>query len=270
MSTGQCVICTRDNPTSHVCDRCVTQLVADLRTLAWLAAELMVTRTRQARLAGASGGSGAESPLGYHVAAARAYDRLHNALTTCVRDWWRTAEPWPANTPASMVAWLIARVDRVRRDAGADHLAIELEQHTKAALEIINPLDPNEQTYGICGAEQQDGTICVAYLYGEPKASWVRCRRCQTQHDTRRRVDELERRMHVLYFRAATLARLLPRLIERPVSANNIRSWAFQGRPIRTGLDAAGWVTYHTGDVIAVASVTPTRSRQASRELEER
>jgi hypothetical protein len=264
MSTGQCVICTRDNSDGYACTNCVTQLVADLRTVGWLAAELMVTRTRQDRLATSSTGSNpADSPLGYHVGAANAYDALLNALGTRVRARHRTGDPWPNDTPASMVRWLIERVDRERRNPGVDYFAREIEEHTTAALEIINPLDPDEQTFGICGTERHDGTVCTAYLYGEPKADWVRCRRCNTQHDTHLRIRALERRMRVLYFRAATLARLLPRLIERPVSANNIRSWVHNGRPIRTSVDDAGWITYHTGDVIAVAQVTPTRHRPA-------
>lgn len=282
MTTGQCVICTRDNPHGFVCATCVTQLAADLYTLAWLAAELMVTRTRQDRLPASAGSNTQQdrphcdrcapdptdpiqlgsSPLLVHTGASNAYSRLHNAMTTWVRDWWRVPEPWPANMPASMARWLMDRIDRVRRDAGADTLAREIEHHTKTALEIINPLDPNQQTYGICGAEYRDGT-CTAYLYGEPRATWVRCRHCRTQHDAQQRIHLLEQRVRTLYFRAATLARLLPRLIERPVSANNIRSWLFHGRPIRTGVDEGGWITYHTGDVINVALATPTRNRPA-------
>lgn len=65
------------------------------------------------------------------------------------------------------------------------------------------------------------------------------------------------------YFRAATLARLLPRFIDRPVSASNIRNWQAEGRAIRVGRDADGWTTYHCGDVIAVACSTPKRDRKA-------
>lgn len=260
---SQCVICTRDHTGSYVCPGCLTQLAADLRTLAWLAAELMVTRTRQARLAD-HGRRGYDTPLGYHVGAAHAYDALHNALVTWVREHRRHLdEAWPADTPASMVRWLIQRADRIQADPGADQLAKEITYHTERALEIINPLDPNAQTYGICGAERHDGTTCTAYLYGEAKAAWVRCRACHTQHDTRRRIADLEARMRVLYFRAATLARLLPRLIERPVSASNIRNWARDGRPIKTGVDDDGFTTYHCGDVIAAALDTPKRNRAA-------
>ncbi|HEV2778557.1 MAG TPA: hypothetical protein VGX25_04080 [Actinophytocola sp.] len=288
MSSSQCVVCTRDNPNGFVCDDCVAQLVADLCTLTWLAAELIVTRTRQDRLA-SNGMRGhmhdegqshcyrcAPDPtdpvslpataLPVHLGATTVYDALHNMLVTTVRDMVRIPEAWPADSPASMVRWIIERTDRIRRDSGADQLVLDVEHHTKAALEVINPLDPNEQTFGVCGAEQRDGTTCTAYLYGAPTTDWVRCRRCRTHHDTRRRIQVLERRIRVMYFRAATLARLLPRFLERPVSANNIRSWAFQGRPIRTSVDDDGFVTYHCGDVIAVAVATPTRNRTSAAE----
>jgi hypothetical protein len=188
--SGQCVICTRDNPHGYVDDDCLTQLAADLRTLAWLAAELIVTRTRQDRVA-ANGVRGHvhddERPhcerctpdptdlvslpataLPVHLGASTAYNALHNMLVGWVRHHRRLLDPWPANTPASMVRWIVNRLDRIRADPGADSLALDIKHHTERALETINPLE-DEQTYGVCGAEQRDAT-CTAYLYGAAKA----------------------------------------------------------------------------------------------------
>jgi hypothetical protein len=64
----------------------------------------------------------------------------------------------------------------------------------------------------------------------------------------------MRRRMEWLTFRAATLARLLTRLSERPLSAGNVRNWHTRRPPIRavsthTGLLAAD----HCDNLIAFA-----------------
>lgn len=263
--SGLCSICTRDSQTA-ACPSCVDQLVADLGTLVWLAGELEVTRTRQARVAGAGGrrDPADAAPIGFHIGAALAAADLHHLLHSWVERRFPPRPPlaWPADTPVHLAAWIAAHRTQLHRLPDVDRLADELHHHTEHALEIINPPDPDEQCFGLCWAELIDEhTVCQAYLYGPPGAAWVRCRRCRTQHDTSRRIDQLRRRMDSMYFRAATLARLLPRLLERPVSASNIRNWHADGRPIRTLADEEGWPTYRTGDVIKVAIATPKRNR---------
>lgn len=56
------------------------------------------------------------------------------------------------------------------------------------------------------------------------------------------------------------------------MSASNVRNWRAAGKPIRTQrqdddgrpvdrADATAWIAYHLGDVIAIATATPTRRR---------
>lgn len=261
--TQQCVICTRDNRDGYACGTCTAKLVEDLYWLAWLGTELQVTVTKQARLSVGLGGPRTGSPLGYHAGAVDVYDALHNCLVGWVRD--RGGPNWPRNTATAMALWLAHERAWLRSVPQVEQIALDVERHTNAALAVINPPPTNEQTYGVCGEESGEGHACEALLYGEVGDSWVRCRRCGTQHDTRTRREALERRMEGLYFRAATLARLLPLLLERPVSASNIRNWRSDGRPIRTGLDSDGWITYRCGDVIEVARVTVKRDRRPAR-----
>jgi len=265
MSANQCVICTRDVQGAYADKDCITSLTTDLRTLAWLAVELTITRTRQARLGGGARGAGGSS-LGYHDGAARAYDALHNCLSGWVRDLNEGyATPWPSDTAESMAAWLAVRGKRLRQHPAVDQLARDVREYTEWARLVINPI-PDESTYGVCGVEMPDGRVCDAHLYGEPDANWVRCQRCHTQHNARERTEALRARMSGLYFRASTLARLLPRLLQRPVSDNNIRAWARE-RPdaIRTERDEDGFPTYHCGDVIEVAASTPKRDRSSKK-----
>lgn len=252
---SECLICTRIHNDAYACPQCVTTLTSDLRTLAYLADELETTRTRQARVAGQTGG-GNGTPLGFHLGAAQTADALHHTLAAWVRVW--TGGWVPKGTPADLAWWIAGH--ELQHLVHIDQLAEDVRVHTAVALAVINPL-PDEQTYGVCGAELDDGGTCAAHLYGAPGADWVRCRKCQTQHDTKVRTRQLEARARVLYFRAATLARILPRFIDRPVSASGIRNWVQRGKPIRTQ-DENGFLTYHCGDVIQVALTTPERDRK--------
>ena len=273
-----CAICERGIPAGAVCKPCTDALVDNLATLAWLAGELTVTRARQDRLAVTATAAGRgehdpqedddadidhqlrPQPMPFHHGAAQAYRSIHTGLRTWVRlynpDWRRM----PAR-PGALAHWLAAHPDRWRGDPQAAGLAGMVERETTAALAVINPPE-DQQTFGVCGAEHH-GQDCTAYLYGPLDAAWVRCPRCGTQHETRDRRDAMRRRMETVYLRAATLARVLPRLVpDRPVSASNIRNWHRDGRPIKTRVDDEYNLTYHCGDVIAVAVSTPTRNRK--------
>jgi len=258
---SQCLICTRDHKGSLVCGLCEDTLVDDLNTLAWLDTELLVTRTRQARIGG--GGRSRDTPLGFHPGALAAGASLYRDLTVELGDWLR-AYPggiWPEGlTSAGMARWFADRPDRLRHYPNVCRLRRRVTFHIERILRVINP-PPDESTFGVCGADV-GGVACTEYLYAEPDASWVRCRRCKTQHDTYERRRLLEARMRSLYFRAATLARLLPLVLDRPVSASNIRNWRAEGRPIKTKLDEDGFLAYHCGDVIRVAVSTPKRDRK--------
>lgn len=259
-----CVICTKPSQTA-ACDPCMAAVERNLSMVPWLAAQLLVTYSRQSRLGSAGKRpTGAEQPLGYGPGAKKAYDRLHNELVGWVREFLgrRLDEAWPRDDVVSMTVWLLRRRDRIQRHHAVDELARSIEHVVQHGLDRINP-EADEPTYGICEADTEYGP-CPGYLYGEAAASWVRCARCGAQHETAARREWMRHRMAVFYFRAATLARLLPRMIDRPVSASNIRNWAAEGRPIRTDRDSDGFPTYHCGDVIAVAAVTPKRQREGA------
>jgi hypothetical protein len=271
----ECVRCARAVADGYVCRSCTGQLADDLRTLAWLADELEVTRTRQDRVAERGPASrGAGSPLGGFRAHAHGVLRALNLDLAAgwARDLWVEPTPPPAGvywvpepplrgTGADACRWLARQVHRVRVLPGVEGLAASVERHTEAALAAINPV-ADEQAYGVCGEElDDDGRTCTAHLYGPPGVDWVRCRVCETQHDTRRRTDALERRMRGMYFRPATLARVIPRFTDRPVSAGMIRKWVWEGRAIRAGVDRDGHQVLHVGDVLAVAESTPVRNR---------
>lgn len=267
--SGYCAICTKPSQTA-ACDPCTDGLLGLLSLLPWLASQLEVSYSRQSKL-GTTGRRppGAEQPLGYGPGAKAAYDRLRNELVGWVREvrdatgeFMSHRADWPDDTILAMTLWLMQRRHTIQRHPAVDELRRAVEHTVEAGLERINP-EPDEPTYGICEADTEYGP-CPGYLYGEHDATWVRCARCGAQHQTAARREWMRHRMSVFYFRAATLARLLPRMVERPVSASNIRNWAAEGRPIRTSEDADGFRTYHCGDVIAVAATTPKRQREGS------
>ena len=258
---SECLICSRDHRGSLICCLCEDTLVDDLNTLAWLDAELLVTRTRQARIGG--GGRSRETPLSIHPGAMAAGEALYRDLSYELSEWLRNwpGGHWPEGlTAAGMARWFAARPDQLRQYPMVDRLRRQATHHIERALRVINP-PPDESTFGVCGADI-DGVSCTEYLYGEPGASWVRCKRCKTQHDTYERRKILEAKMSSLFFRASTLARLLPLVCDRPVTASNIRNWVAQGKPIKTKKGEDEFLEYHFGDVKAVAVATPKRDRK--------
>lgn len=254
-----CHLCARPSLDAAVCTTCWTGVVADLHLMGWLDDQLTITRTRQDRIGDRGPRHGADTPLGYGQGAAVAQDDLRNTIGT----WVRAAEVDYQETTVAALSATLAAYRGLRHVAYAPDLARDLERVRERSLAVVNPADTG-MTYGQCTADLTDGGTCAAYLYGPPDATWVRCRRCRAQHAASERRDWMRRRMEVLYFRASTLARLLPCLIERPVSASGIRNWAARGRPIRTSVDDEGWTTYCCGDVITVALTTPARDRAGS------
>lgn len=255
-----CQSCTRP---SHVylcpADDCWPALEADLALMGWLDAQLTVSRTRQARLDAGRRPAG-DTALGYGIGAALAQDELRNTITTWARD---LLGEQVAGT-IGLLALQLRQPGLIVLHPAAGEIARDLEHVRKRGLAVINP-QGDGMVFGVCGAELEDGSTCPAYLYADPDdptADWVRCRACRTQHETRDRREQMRVRLEVLYLRAATLARVLPRLIDRPVSADLIRAWAAQGKPIKTQDDADGWRTYRCGDVITVALTTPQRERR--------
>lgn len=254
--TALCQSCERPSDT-YLCAHCWPAVDSDLALMGWLDSQLTVSRTRQARLDTGRRPAG-DTALGYGAGAARVQDSLRNTVTT----WARDLSGVDVQGSMGQLALWMRRPGLVMLHPAAGEFARDIEQARKRGLAAINPQDDG-MVYGVCGAPLEDGSTCPAYLYGDsedPGAAWVRCRACRTQHETRDRREQLRVRLEVLYMRAATLARVLPRLIDRPVSADHIRAWA-RTKPIRTATDPDGWMTYRCGDVMTVALVTPTRPK---------
>lgn len=259
--TVLCQSCERPGDT-YLCTGpdCWPALDADLALMGWLDEQLTVSRTRQARLDTGRRPAG-DTALGYGAGAARVQDHLRNTVTTWARDILLAPATF---TDIGELCQLMRDPGPIRHHPAAGEIARDFERTRDRALTVINPQDDG-MTYGVCGAPLDDDTTCPAYLYGagdDPGAAWVRCRACRTQHETRDRREQLRVRLEVLYMRAATLARVLPRLIEQPVSADLVRKWYARGKPIRTATDPEGWLTYRCGDVMTVALTTPQRERR--------
>lgn len=261
--TALCQRCER--PASvYLCDQpdCWPALDADLDLMGWLDEQLTVTRTRQGRVAGSGGLADPElPPVDYHLGAARCQDALRNTVTTWARDILHAPATF---SDVEELCQLLRDPRPIQQHPAAGEIAADFERIRKWALRVINPAEEG-MAYGVCGADLDDGSTCPAHLYGDvddPQASWVRCRRCRTQHETAPRRESMRWRMEGLYFRAASLARLLPVLVDRPVSADHIRAWQRAGKPIKMHADQDGFPTYRCGDVVTVALTTPRRERR--------
>lgn len=100
-----------------------------------------------------------------------------------------------------------------------------------------------------------------ADLYARPRRTVVRCRECETPHDVEARRAKLLDAAHDTLATAAELARALPRLLGRELSANTVRTLARAGKLTQRTPDAQGGPRYLVGDVIDLALITQQRAR---------
>lgn len=255
--TPLCQHCTRPSQ-QFLCPNCWTTTADAITLLPWLDRQLTVSRTRQARLTATSASSDGQ-PVGYGIGASRAQD----ALRTMISTWARDLRPDLWLISVAECAAVLLDEPAVRNHPAAGKLVRDVERARDRGLERINA-EEALPTLGTCGAQLDGDVRCPAYLYAARDASWVRCKVCRTQHETRDRREWMRARLEQLSFRAATLARLLPLCIDRKVSADLIRHWAGY-RAIRTDVDASGWPVYRFGDVLVAAAEAPQRTRRTER-----
>jgi len=180
--------------TQTICGACEADIARALADVRWLTAELEVTLAKQHTRAG--GGSEPEDdatpavlhigPLGYDP---RASDAAH-ALRTALAGWVRVLqEGWtaphgpacrscthpscvlvtgPRDTPASMAAWLSARLPALVRHPAAVEAHGDLTGAVWAAERVVDR-PPGYVYAGPCDQ-------CGYGLYAKPGAEWVSCR----------------------------------------------------------------------------------------------
>ncbi|MCP2205305.1 hypothetical protein [Lentzea flava] len=262
------------NPTDldvYVCGLCLGRLDGDLADVADLAEELDTTIARQTRTGMPVGSRNAEVGLPYNDGAAEVGRDLRSVLSTWVRELWethgprrvvitaanvRTTELDPLDlddTLAEMAAWLRRHPSWIEYHPAGGELVDEIADAVERVRRAVDL--PPARTY--CGPCPDCGTD----LYARPDRELVRCRECEARHEVEARRAALLDAARGHLGTAAEIARALPRLLGRELSANSLRTWARTGKLTRRPPDAQGRTRYLVGEVIDVALATPTRSR---------
>lgn len=243
MSRTPCPVetCDRPMPGSRViCGACEADIARALNAVPGLTADLDVTLARQTSRTTA--GRSAVVPLPFDPRASEAAWVLRSTLAGWVRQLQEhRPEPWPADTPQDMAAWLSARLQRLVRHPAAPEAHGEITEAVRAAQRVVDR--PQERRFaGYCD--------CGAALYARPGAATVRCRDCDAAP-----YDVDERRQAML---AAVADQLMPAHqaaaalsgLVAPLSADLVRKWAERGQIDARGRDLAGRPLYRLSDVL--------------------
>ena len=241
---------------------CEAELARALAAGPDVTADLDVTLSRQTSRA--AGGRTSAIPLPYDARASEAGWVLRSALTGWVRQLQEAQpEPWPADTAASMAAWLSARLSRLIRHPAATEAHGEITAAVRGAQRVTDR--PAERQFaGRCPA-------CGEALYAKPGASRVQCRRdgCRADAvDVATQRDAMLGRLADQLMPAHQAADVLTRLAA-PLSAATVRQWAKRGRITPHGHDAAGHPLYRVSDVreLLVEKLQREQQARAKREM---
>ncbi|WP_091456904.1 hypothetical protein [Actinokineospora iranica] len=250
--------------------------MSDLRQVAELVDDLDDTVARRTRTGQRVGSRPAVTGLPFNDGAAEVRDDLRNVLSTWVRDLWETHAPRrqvptgetaPDGSPVvfaeldaldlddtlpEMAAWLRRHPTWIEHHPAAGELVDEITDAVERARRAVD-LPPVRLFCGPC-------PDCGADLYARPDRVLVGCRECESRHDVEVLRAALLGAARGALATAAEVARALPGLLGRDLSANTVRTWARAGKLTRREPDKRGRPRYLVGEVIDVALATPTRS----------
>lgn len=215
----------------------------------WVVAELDVTITRQSQFGNPlDGGKSAEQPVYFHeLAADVAYD-LHGALTSWVDEVCTQRQllhPGMARS-ADSAKWLWQHVIDLALTPNAEVALDEIRDAVQRAERIIDR--PQGRVYvGPCG-EEQDAGRCGADLYAVIDKPVVKCKECGAVHPVGERRRALQEEVRNLLGTAAEIAKLLPWILDSPITRKRITYYA--NRKQIMPRKSNGETVYQIGEVI--------------------
>ncbi|WP_148310196.1 hypothetical protein [Nocardia otitidiscaviarum] len=272
MGNQQCGACSRSTD-MFLCWDCCRELRNRLETIAWLAGELDITLTRQDRI-GTPGGrvSGSvDKPLPFHTAASEAAWVLRNTITTWVRELCesraidyvplgfvdtlfvgplRPGERYVprgyVETTSGAARWLAHHATSIALSDCAAEAYDEITDAMRAAMRVIDR-PPGRMFVGPCGAPISNGE-CATDIYVSPGREHARCPDCGTTHSVTERREQLQQQVRGLLGTAAELARLLPWIMNAPITRKRITYYARRGMVSRR--EHRGETVFQIGEVI--------------------
>lgn len=272
MSDQQCAACARATE-MFLCWDCTKALKSRLDSVIWLAPELDVTLSRQARITspGDRIGGTPEQPLPFHAGASETAWVLHNTLSTWARDLCETRgieytpvgylpgsfvgppRPGERRTPADFVdstagiaTWLSYYVTSISATESAGECFDEISAAVAAAHRAIDR-PPGRMYIGPCG-DVLNGVECDADIYITLGQAEACCPVCGATHEVERRRDRLQAQVRGILGTAAELARLLPWILDAAITRKRITYYA--KLKMITPRSVSGETMYQIGEVI--------------------
>lgn len=275
MSNRECAACSRATEL-FLCWDCAKTLKSRLDSVNWLAPELDLTLARQTRAtvqADRVGGS-QEQRLPFHQPASESGWVLHNTLSTWARDLCETRgidyiplgylpplppgfvgplRPGTRHVPADFIdstagiaAWLAHHIMAIASSESAGECFDEISAAVAGAQRVIDR--PAGRLYvGPCG-EVFNGVRCTADLYVSLSRPESTCPVCGATHSVKSRRDELQRQVRGILGTAAELARLLPWILDAPITRKRITYYA--NKHMITERHVGGERMFQVGEVI--------------------
>lgn len=257
-----CSVCTRPCSDAWLCRGCIDQLTAELRQIPWLAEQLEVTLTRQARVGTRNGPRSSERPLVFHWGASVDLETMRDGLST-----WATTiaqqrgiQVDAAREPAPLANWLIRWAGEAAQHPDAAELHGDVLAMTRAARRTID-LAPDLRFVGPCDghrAVQPDTVGCGEDLYAGMNSFTVRCATegCTAEYNIEgRRAWLLEQAVDQLRT-ARQLAYELPWIAGVVVNVKTLGMWATRDKITRYlphAKDPRQATRFRVGEVIELA-----------------
>ena len=250
--------------TALICSTCSHDLAKALGDVTFLAEQLDIRLTRQARVGAGNGSRSAETPLPFDPFASRIADELQNTLSTWARVLVEAdGEPIhgptcatvcghgtcgairrrrrPGNTLPALGRWLLARVgDLAHHEAGDE-----------AKTDICAAVERAERAVDRTADRWYAGPCddCGRDLYAQPSAGVVECWCCGAQYDVAERRAWLLAVAEDRLAPVALIARALPPL-GHEVKADRLYKWHERGIITPHSVDLRGRPLFRVGDVL--------------------
>lgn len=211
---GECACGQPTRDGAYGCDDCADELSRLYGDVPWLAEQLDTTITRQrGKRPGASARANDGLPWDLKAATTQKalLQYLQGVAVTCIKSQIRHQSPnpgGPANTPNSISAWLLWRVDGLQfNEAFPDALkrGLAIEQRIYGCIDR----GPDLLYLGVCQkVPDGDTEPCGGAIYAKTDETIGSCRVCRAKYDTNTTRTELAAKLDDMLCTAAEIAHL--------------------------------------------------------------
>lgn len=238
---------------ARLCAGCADALCYDLRRVAEVMDDLLVTRSKQdaiaekhARVSGTR-----DRPLGFRPAASEAADLLRMTLSYWARIVaYARRTPAPGGTAVELAMWLARHRETIRQHDGAGELVGQVRCAIDNARLVVDR--PPERIYaGVCA--------CGMDLYSREGAQQVKCEGCAVVHSVADRRRQMLDQIREHLATASEIAAGIGELHGQTINRKTINKWNSRDRLIVRGYSAEGYPLFKIGDVLDLAIASTKR-----------